>query len=316
MPDSLSGLAGPIRDLRTRFQELTDPHRPALWQYCLRLTGSPWDAEDLSQETLLKAFARLSHLWQPIDNVRAWLFRVATNTWIDQVRRRRETLPLEDIEQLPADQPADAQARASEAMARLVHLLPPRQRVVVLLMDVFDFTAGETAAMVGATEGAVRALLHRARTTLARARDEVRPSQPSAPVPPVLARFVDAFNRRDPDAIVALLDEHATAEIVGMAEELGREAIRDQSLGETFASAHRERAELGRLDGVPVVLVYGQQADGAEALTWIIRLEVVGERICTMRTYYYTPEWIRHAGGLLGTAAAPAGYHYTPPPVA
>jgi len=130
----------------------------------------------------------------------------------------------------------------------------------------------------------------------------------------VLARFVDAFNRRDPDAIVALLDEHATAEIVGMAEELGREAIRDQSLGETFASAHAERAELGRLDGVPVVLVYGQQADGTEALTWVIRLEVVGERICTMRTYYYTPEWIRHAAALLHTSAAPAGYRYEAPP--
>ena len=93
---SLDAIVDPLRNLREQFLLLTEPHRPALWRYCLHVTGSPWDAEDLVQDTLLRAFARLGHFWQPIDNPRAYLFRIASNTWIDTLRRGKVQLDALD----------------------------------------------------------------------------------------------------------------------------------------------------------------------------------------------------------------------------
>ena|SRR5690625_6547681 len=77
-----------------KYWETVAPYRSELWNYCRKITGSPWDAEDLLQDTLLKAFASLSalsHRAQPIQT-RAYLFRVATNHWIDQCRKNKVQL--------------------------------------------------------------------------------------------------------------------------------------------------------------------------------------------------------------------------------
>ena len=314
---SLERMAAPIRALREAFVALTEPVRPALWRYCLRLSGSPWDAEDLVQETMLRAFARLSNFWQPLDDPRAYLFRVASNTWIDALRRG--AVPLDSLDDAPLPPAADDPSLAvdlSDALERLVALLPPRQRVIVLLVDVFDFTAREIGAMIGASEGAVRAALHRARERLRDAHDVAeRPAgaPPSREHRLVLARFVDAFNRRDAEAILALLDPDASADIVHVAEEHGRAVIGDQSLREGFASPVPQRAELGALAGEPVVLVFATAPGEEEALAWMIRLGIVGGAVCTWRAYYFTPELIRYAADQLGVRAAPAGYRYIAP---
>src|SRR3954466_11247685 len=67
-----------------------EPLRPELYRYCRHLTRSPWDAEDLAQDTLARAFVTLAQMAEEPPNPRAWLFRVASNRWIDQARRRRE----------------------------------------------------------------------------------------------------------------------------------------------------------------------------------------------------------------------------------
>ena len=72
---------------RREFLVAVEQHRPALYAYCRRLTGNVWDAEDLVQETLAKAFARAAETHVAIDNPPAWLARIATNTYIDQTRR-------------------------------------------------------------------------------------------------------------------------------------------------------------------------------------------------------------------------------------
>ena len=72
-----------------RYLDLLVPLRPALFGYCRRLTGSVWDAEDLAQETLLRAFARWGNTQPPIRNPQAYLLRTATHLWIDTVRRRQ-----------------------------------------------------------------------------------------------------------------------------------------------------------------------------------------------------------------------------------
>lgn len=320
MTDSsdLNDLSGPIRDARDRFIETTEPHRPALWRYCLHLTGSPWDAEDLVQETMLKAFVRLGGLWQPVQDHRAYLFRVASNTWIDGLRQAGRRIQADAIleEAIPdASLPdADLPVEITEAMATLVRHLPPRQRVALLLADVFGYPAAEIGAMLGATEGAVKALLHRARATLTTARTPAMSDtsrRTAQAVDDVLLRqFVDAFNRRDADALVALLHADASADIVGVAEEFGREVIRTQSLAEAMASPVRYAAELADVEGERVVLVHVERAGEPPALGWIIRLAAEAGQIVHWVSYYFTPELIAHIASQRGVPALTHGYRY------
>src|SRR3954463_12701959 len=72
------------------FLESCEPLRPELYRYCRYLTRSPWDADDLVQDALARAFVTLGCLHQPLENPRAWLFRVASNVWLNRVRDRRE----------------------------------------------------------------------------------------------------------------------------------------------------------------------------------------------------------------------------------
>src|SRR5262245_59973222 len=83
-----------VRAVRMHFLDQVEPYRRDLYRYCRGLTGSVWDAEDLVQESLLRAFAKLSELHWDVENPRAWLFLVATNVWRDRVRRSEpDSLP-------------------------------------------------------------------------------------------------------------------------------------------------------------------------------------------------------------------------------
>lgn len=102
----------------------------------------------------------------------------------------------------------------------------------------------------------------------------------------VPAQFVDAFNRHDAEAILALLDPDAATDIAHVGEEHGRGVIREQSLREGMASPLAQRAELGHLAGEPVILVYASIPGRGEGLMWMIRLGVVGGKVCTRRAYF------------------------------
>src|SRR5205814_6073226 len=80
-------LPGAVSQTWRRFLEVYEPLRPSLYRFCRYLSRSPWDAEDLVQDTLARAFATLGGLTEPPRDPRAWLFRVASNLWLDQVRR-------------------------------------------------------------------------------------------------------------------------------------------------------------------------------------------------------------------------------------
>jgi RNA polymerase sigma factor (sigma-70 family) len=81
-----SSLASTVRGSWQQFLEAFESLRPELYRYCRHLTSSPWDAEDLAQDVLTRAFVTLGKLGAAPPNPRAWLFRVATNAWIDQQR--------------------------------------------------------------------------------------------------------------------------------------------------------------------------------------------------------------------------------------
>lgn len=321
IPDDLPGAA---RALRTRFEAEVEPLRGDLWRYCHRLTGSAWDAEDLVQETMQKALARLAELWQPV-NTRAYLFRIASNAWIDRRRRevRMELTDLDD-EVAAADAHPDLRIQAHEALARMVALLTPLQRAVVLLCDTLDFTGPETAALLGSTEGAVKAALHRARRALAVAARPTDPASPaherSAPsgvtyreageLDPLVQRYVEAFDARDADAIAALFHEDAQATIVGCAVELGRDVIRANSLAEWAGDPVRQWARAGRLEGRDVLFVFCEGAGGTPRLHSLVELAVEGGGVREQRTYYFCPELLEHVASALGMEAETHGHQY------
>lgn len=311
----LPNLAEPLRRLRDEFSLAVAAHRPALWRFCLGLAGNPWDAEDLVQETLARAFGRLGGVWQQAP-ARAYLFRIASNLWIDRHRqreRRPATVELSvETEAVAETPPVDVE----EAMLLLVVTLPPRQRVVLLLHDVFGFTGAETAGLVGSTEGAVKAALHRARATL-RALTLQRETAPPAPeLPPetdtTVQAFISAFNRRDASAIAALLAPEAEHEIVHVADEFGRDAIRRGSLAETMADPRPLHATPLALWGEEVVAVVTRAADET-ALCDLLRLKAADGRIVRMRTYYFCPELLAFAANTAGIKASDHGYIYRAP---
>lgn len=307
----LQALSEASRELRLAFERAIAEHRPALWRYCLQLTGSAWEAEDLVQETVLKGLGALYRFGQVLEP-RSYLFRIASNTWIDQQRRLRPEVGLEAAEEIPAD---DAPADLSEAMRVLVTTLPTRQRVILLLIDGFGFAAKEVAAMLTISEGAVKAALHRARQALHRARTSPPDSRTTrmAALPAVVAAYLDAFNSRDVDALVALFDPEATNYIVGDWEEHGVEAMKQYSLAFWKAELQPERAEYRNLLGRDVVVVNTWRADGSEALWSVIELQIGPDRVLGQRWYFFCPEFLEHAAAQLGLPAVTHGYFYEGP---
>ncbi|WP_052499438.1 sigma-70 family RNA polymerase sigma factor [Streptomyces vietnamensis] len=148
---------------RREFLAALEPLRGELFRYCRRLTGSVWDAEDLAQETLARALTRAAQSHQAVERPMAWPVRIATNAYLDQVRRPAPLLvePAERAAPVLAD-PAEVR----DALAEVTTLLAPQERAAAVLKGVFDLPLKEIAAMLGTTEGAVKAALHRGRGRL------------------------------------------------------------------------------------------------------------------------------------------------------
>jgi RNA polymerase sigma-70 factor (ECF subfamily) len=308
-------LVDPIKKAWHLFIERTEPLRPDLFRYCRSLTGSVWDGEDLVQDTLMRAFARLSEATHPIENARAYLFRIASNLWIDKFRGTREIASAQVPEPPQPDIPAPIEIR--EAAEHLVIHLPPIEGAVVLLKDVFDLSLQETATMLDSTVGAVKAALHRARAKLNELREEpLRPHLGQARVgAALLESFVDAFNARDVNRLTAMMREDATSEMVGMGIEYGRAAIERKSekstLYVTFVlSAGNWRVERCDYQGEPILLGWVKEAGGEEIVDDVVRLEERDGSIVRLRYYYFCPEVLTAIGTELGVPVKTNGYRY------
>lgn len=240
MNDATLGLAR-VGD-EDAFRALTEPHRRELHVHCYRLLGSVQDAEDLVQETLLAAWRGLAE-FEGRSSLRSWLYRIATNRCLNALRasgvrpqpvigsgfppdapeptRLGEPIWLQPypdalLEELPdgTDGP-DTRYETKEAVGLAfvsgLQRMAPQQRAVLVLRDVLGYRAMEVAAMLDTTEASVTSALQRARATL-----DGAPERPGGGTLPdsraeraLLARFGDAFERGDIDAILALLTEDA-----------------------------------------------------------------------------------------------------------
>jgi RNA polymerase sigma-70 factor (ECF subfamily) len=212
------------------FAQLTSPYRRELQVHCYRMLGSLHDAEDLVQETMLRAWRRL-RAFEGRTSLRRWLYAIATNACLNKLEREPRVLlfptggetdppPLARVgwlepypdSLLPDAVAGDPQARLdlreSVALAFLAAIqhLPPRQRAKLVLFDVLGWSAAEIAELLETSVAAVNSGLQRARATLDR-RPEPRATEEEERV--LVERFVEAWERVDIDGLVELLREDA-----------------------------------------------------------------------------------------------------------
>ena len=251
------------RGNREAFERLAEPYRRELQLHCYRMLGGFNDAEDLVQETLLRAWRGLGG-FEGRGSFRAWLYRIATNACLDVLAARggtRRVLPdslgppsermaggapgaeipwlepypdaaLEGIADTAPGPEARYEMREAVQLAFVgaIQYLPPRQRAVLLLRDVLGWSAAESARLLDASVASVNSALQRARGTLER---RFPTGQPNAAAGTddrqraLLERYVRAWESADLDGFVALLKEDAVYRMPPWREwYLGREAIR------------------------------------------------------------------------------------------
>lgn len=255
-----------------QFGDLAEPYRRELQVHCYRILGSLHEAEDMVQETMVKAWKRLD-TYEGRASFRAWLYKIATNTCLDYLdqRRGKRVLPMDLhassdprqpiapptteiswLEPFPDEWLGDTSATNPEArysesesvslsFLTALQILPSRQRAVLILRDVLDFSANETADVLEITVSSSNSALHRARTTLAQRYQGREPENSSIPLTDsrtksLLDHFVQAWENADVDDLVALLKQEA---ILAMPPSpswyQGREAIRSFVAATVFA---------------------------------------------------------------------------------
>jgi RNA polymerase sigma-70 factor (ECF subfamily) len=217
---------------------LLETYRPALAGHCYRMLGSVFDADDAVQETMLRA-------WKNIDRfgnrsaLKTWLYRIATNVCLDTLADRPPRLrplalagprtiddelssrppqewvePILDAQAIPSDADPAERAVMKEsirlAFVAALQYLPARQRAVLLLTQVLNWSAQEVADGLDMSLAAVNSALQRARATLSTSDLTVAPASLSATQATLAAKYADAFERYDVVALTALLREDAT----------------------------------------------------------------------------------------------------------
>ena len=312
--DDLAALA---RDACRRFCQSFDPVWPELYRYCRHLTRSPWDAEDLVQDTLARALVTLGTMLKPeIENPRAWMFRVATNLYIDRTRSAREPSGPPET----AVQVSNERAKR-EAAGTLIGKLSPQERAAVVLKDAFDLELHDIASVLSTSVGAVKTALHRGRSKLAEpAADDAR-----VPVPAALDAFCRAFDAGDLPALTALLLDTVTVEMPGCAVDLNLAATSDPRSGILYHTVlsplsagtparylegydgARARTQCLYHRGEHVILLWYGHATG-NTVRCIIRSDLQETRISRLRIYYFSPELLVDVAGELGVPVVTNGH--------
>ena len=303
------------------FERLVAPYRRELYAHCYRMLGSAHDAEDLVQETYLRAWKGYDH-FEGRSSLRTWLHRIATTACLTALDRRgRRPLPtglggptdtpeaalaeradLPWLEPMPdvlggADDTVDpgavVAARESVRLALIAALqyLPPRQRGVLILRDVLRFSAAEVARSLDISVPAVNSLLQRARAQLGR----ITPAEDTVPEPrsdqrETLDRYVAAFESYDIGALTELFTAEASFEMPPFATWV-RGAGNIGRLIDTHCPAERP-GDLAMVptsaNGQPAFGMYLKGEDGAYRAFGIHALTLVEQGISHCAVFFDT----------------------------
>jgi len=295
--------------------------RRELTAYCYRMLASPFEAEDAVQETFIRAW-RAYDRFEGRSGLRSWLYRIATNVCLDQLKGRgrrarpidlgpaREpvaanlnTLPeVTWIEPVPdglvlADEGDPAELAVARETIRLAFVaalqhLPPRQRAVLILCEVLRWQASEVAELLETSVPSVNSALQRARATL-EARD-VRAAETSRSVDPadaeLLARYVEAFERYDMEALTSLIHEDAMQSMPPFDLWLtGRDDIFTWWLGPGIGCKGSRVIPAVAANGAPAFGQYKPSETGSGFEPWALQvLEVVDGKIAELTFFLDT----------------------------
>jgi RNA polymerase sigma-70 factor (ECF subfamily) len=261
--------------------------RPKLHRYCARMVGSVIDGEDVVQDALIKAVQSIPTAG-PIGNPEGWLFRIAHNTALDFLRRRRRQEDVRSGEEVdmiadPADTVASHQAAA--ASLRTFMRLPVAQRSSVILMDVLGCSLQEVCAVMEFTLPAVKAALHRGRRRLSELANE-----PDDAPPPLLSQtdrarlgaYVEHFNARDFDAIRDMIADDVRLDLVGKTRINGKAEV-GRYFG-NYAKVQDWRLVPGSVEGRPAILVFDPGAPPSKPKYFML-LQWDGDKVATIRDF-------------------------------
>jgi RNA polymerase sigma-70 factor, ECF subfamily len=296
-----------------------DAHRTELIAYCYRMLGSSFEAEDAVQESLVRAW-RGYEQFEGRASLRSWLYRIATNVCLDMLgsaQRRARPMdlgpastadatvpaplpestwiePIPDNRVVPEGDPSEvAVARDTVRLAFVAALqhLPPKQRAVLILREVLAWSAAEVADLLDTSVASVNSALQRARATLASV--QVADTDPIRPLDDdqqdLLARYLDAFERYDMDALAKLLHEDASLSMPPLSLWLrGPEQIRAWMLG-TGSGCRGSRLIPTAANGTPAFGQYRPSGPNGEHEPWaLLILEISDGRILGVNSFLDT----------------------------
>jgi RNA polymerase sigma-70 factor (ECF subfamily) len=263
--------------------ELMARMRPRLHRYCARMVGSAFDGEDVVQDALARAAVAYD---DGVEHPERWLMRIAHNAALDALRRRRR-LAARHVEaemETIADLASAADVRvAAEASLAAFLSLPPLQRSTVILGDVLGHPLAEMTQILGVTDAAAKAALHRGRATLrAHAGDVAAPVSFSAAERERLRAYADRFNARDFDALRALLAEDVRLDLAGRVRLAGREV----GLYFTHYGENPQwHVRLCLAEGRPALAI----SDPNLASEYVVLIEWRAGQIAAIRDYRFAP---------------------------
>jgi RNA polymerase sigma-70 factor, ECF subfamily len=279
-----------------------EPYRRELIAYCYRMLGSFHEAEDLAQETMLRAWKSRDRYDESRASVRTWLYRIATNVCLTALERAtRRPLPSGLVEEshdpgapltpaldVPWLQPfpdgrveVDARADLRLALVAAMQTLSARQRAVLVLRQVLDFSAAEVATQLDTTVPAVNSALQRARAALSGVGDLGEIPEPADPqTRKVVEQYAHAFEAADVPGLVRLLTDDAILEMPPVALWYRGSGYYGRFMERVFQMRGPGWA-ITQLtaNGQPALAAYAPQADGGHRLHSLQVLTVAGGRV-------------------------------------
>lgn len=301
------------------FTALVEPYRKPLLVHCYRMSGSLDDAEDLVQETFLRAWGKLKS-FDGSGSFRNWLYVIATRLWLDEVRKRKKQilLPLDgdpadpDSPPQPPISPASwldplpdswlsgidpspefsYERRESISFAFVVALqkLNARQRVVLILREVFNWSAEDVADSLDLTVDSINNLLYRARKNLEQSRFEE-----GLPSKQYLDQFVSAWESGDVHSLIRLLHEKATFAMPPMGVwYAGRDSIQRALRNFVFMPGVKWKLIQTSANGNPAFGIYRIEGDSYQAFGLLLPI-FASEQIAEV-TAFLSPQLVERFG--------------------
>lgn len=279
MPDQqIKNIAQTSFNNLAEFERAIVQFRPKLHHYCARMTGSVIEGEDVLQTSLSKAFEALSPSLN-IQSWEAWLFRIAHNTALDLFRTQKRQRELLQELTMSDEEPKLSNDLLTDNLQQLM-VLPPLQRSVVVLRELYGYKSSEIATLLVSSPPAIKSALHRARSTLKKVSSLPNPHLHSSfdrQQVALLKQYTLLFNARAFDEIRDLLQREVKLDMVNKAKIKGRAEVGNYYTN--YQTKNDWYMEPGLIEGQPAMLAFDRQHSQAQPMYFILLAFNQGELI-------------------------------------